>query len=599
MRCVAIGVLTWVAPQLAGQELAGQDHAVEFENTRSGVKYVGSEQCIECHRDQHESYLRTTHSIATTLTNLDLEADASEFVQDRTGIRYEVSHREGQLIHREVLRDVTGETLAVTEQPIVYTMGSGTHGKSYLYRVGEFWGQSPVTWFQETKHWGMSPGFDRPFHKSFHRTIGTDCAFCHVGSIDRPTPNPYKFELVEATIGCERCHGPGELHVARYRANPNATGEDHTIVNPASLPRELGEAVCQQCHLQGIAKADVTGQDSWDFRPGLRLSDFRVDYQLRLDGQQMRIVGHVEQLHASKCYQQDRSLTCTTCHDPHNPVPEASRVDFQRQACLNCHADESCGKPLADRVQLAGNSCYECHMPKAPTNVTHAAFHNHRIGLHSAQNDDQRPTGELLPVIDVSQLSQRERDRCEALAMIVLLEERPAELDYDAFAMKATESLIRLKQTGPLDARGDSELAFLARSQDQIAIAADLAKEAVQKDAGPTMARMEALSLLAQAAFQKGDPKEAVRLYRELANHRRDARDMFFLGLCENNAGNIPEAIEALENSLEIDPAQVGPHGALGAIFQARGEHEKAAAHADAQQRINELTEKWRQAAPP
>ena len=547
--------------------LSGQEKTIQYDNASDGVKYVGTQQCIECHQDYYQSYLRTTHSVATTLTDPDQEAESAAFDQELTGTLYEVLRKDGQLIHRETLRDAEGETLAVTEKPIVYTMGSGDHGKSYLYRSGPFLGQSPITWFKETGSWGMSPGFDRPFHKSFHRTIGTDCVFCHVGSIDRLKQNPYKFEILETTIGCERCHGPGELHVAKHR---NSTGEsvqgaaaadqDLTIVNPANLSRELSEAVCQQCHLQGIGKADVSGNDSWDYRPSLPLSDFRVDYQLGLGGERMKIVGHVEQLHASECYKQDATLTCTTCHDPHNPIPAELRVDFHRQACLNCHSNEACGKPLVERERVAENSCYQCHMPKADTNVTHAALHHHRIGIHDDDHVETEPTGELFPVIDVAQLSQREQDRCEALGKIVLLQERPVKLDYDDFAIQAAESLIRLKQSGPVDARSDSQLALLASAQDQRTIAEDLCQEALQKDVLPSMARIEATSMLAQIAFQKGDVQQAVKLYRLLANYHRDARDMFFLGLCENNVGNVPAAIEALEKSLEIDPAQVGPH---------------------------------------
>ncbi len=586
-----------IAASFAIGYVAAQEPASEFENARDGVQYVGTEQCIDCHRDYYQSYLQTTHSAATRLTDPAQEADSAVFEQALTGIRYEVLRRDGKLIHREVLRDVDGETLAVTEKPIRYTVGSGAHGKSYLYESGSFLGQSPITWFDETKSWGMSPGFDRPFHKSFHRTVGTDCVFCHVGSIDREKQNPYKFEILETTIGCERCHGPGELHVARYRDDPDATGVDRTIVNPTKLSRELGEAICQQCHLQGIGKADVSGKDSWDYRPGLALTDFRVDYQLGLGGQRMRIVGHVEQLHASECYQQNETLTCVTCHDPHNPVPTESRIDFHRQVCLNCHADETCGKPLAERERLADNSCYQCHMPKAPTNVTHAAFHHHRIGIHEQSESEESPTGALLPVIDVSRLTKREQDRCAALAKIALMDDRPLALDYEALGMQATETLIRLKQTGPVDARTDSELARLAFAQDQRQIARDLAGQALNKEVLPTMARIEATRVLAQIAFQSGDAEKAVELYRLLANYHRDARDMFFLGLCENNAKNVSAAIAALERSIEIDPTQVGPHSALRAIYTARGETAKAKAHAEAQERLTALREKWAEQA--
>ena len=62
-------------------------------------------------------------------------------------------------------------------------------------------------------------------------------------------------------------------------------------------------------------------------------------------------------------------------------------------------------------------------MPKRDTNVTHAAFHKHRIGIHRSQRGESEPTGELIPVVDALQLSQRERDRCEAIAKFTLLQE--------------------------------------------------------------------------------------------------------------------------------------------------------------------------------
>src|SRR5579872_1037933 len=33
-----------------------------FRNTSKTVGYVGSQECIECHRGEYESYLQTTHS---------------------------------------------------------------------------------------------------------------------------------------------------------------------------------------------------------------------------------------------------------------------------------------------------------------------------------------------------------------------------------------------------------------------------------------------------------------------------------------------------------------------------------------------------------
>ena len=86
------------------------------------------------------------------------------------------------------------------------------------------------------------------------------------------TLNRYEPPIFQGhAIGCERCHGPGELHVERGGVS---AGPDLTIVNPGRLAPALRESVCQQCHLQGWFRFPRAGRDSFDFRPGLPLHRF-------------------------------------------------------------------------------------------------------------------------------------------------------------------------------------------------------------------------------------------------------------------------------------------------------------------------------------
>ena len=574
-----------------------QDPAIVWENTGPNIKYIGTQQCAGCRTEEHASYLKTTHSIATAIT--DPRQTPAAYEHPALEFRYEVERKNGRLVHREAMPDAENRTLAVTEKPMEYSIGSGAHAKSYLFKAGPFFGQSPLTWYQEPNAWRMSPGYEIPFHPSFHRRIGNECVFCHVGNIDRKENNPYQFEIIETTIGCERCHGPGELHAKKHHGDSNAKGDDHSIVNPALLSRELAEAICQQCHLQGASWVTTTGKEMWDFCPGLPITDVRVDYQFALGGGQMRIVGHVEQMHASKCYTQTETLTCTTCHDPHNPITSEHRIDFYRDVCLKCHEDQSCHQSLDVRMQSAGNNCYQCHMPKADTNVTHTAFHHHRIGIHRETTGlaIKPKTAELLPILDISSLPERERIRCAALAKVLALRGEPANPDYHHFGIEATEALIKLKNSGPVDAVSDSQLALLALAQNQRKIAMELAQESLVKDPRPTLAHIEATGLLARAAFQDGDKELAVKLYRNLTSLQRDAGDMYHLGLCESNVGNIQAAVAALQKSLDIDPTQVGPHAALQAVYEANKQPDKAAFHAESQKRMTEMFQKLSQKA--
>ena len=54
---------------------------------------------------------------------------------------------------------------------------------------------------------------------------------------------------MEMAIGCERCHGPGELHVKERKAKLPIRGSlDDSIVNLRHLSRERQEDICAQCH---------------------------------------------------------------------------------------------------------------------------------------------------------------------------------------------------------------------------------------------------------------------------------------------------------------------------------------------------------------
>lgn len=229
-------------------------------------------------------------------------------------------------------------------------------------------------------------------------------------------------------------------------------------------------------------------------------------------------------------------------------------------------------------------------MPKADTNVAHAAFHHHKIGIHQKPSSPAPPRTprklEMIPVLDLSGLSERERIRCEALVKSIHLRGDPMNPDYDHFGYEATEQLIQLKRTGPVDADCDSQLALLAFAQRQPEFAENLAKEAIRKEPRPTLANIEAQALLGKLAFQSGRHAEAVQHYRKVTQLHLDETDAFYLGLCESNVGNVQTAIAALQRSLEINPLQVGPHHALETIYRANNQFAKASYHAEMKDKI-------------
>src|SRR4029077_7469854 len=132
--------------------------------------------------------------------------------------------------------------------------------------------------------------------------------------------------------------GPGSLHVERHRAKKHTAGEeDLTIVNPEKLPRPELEAICAVCHLSGPASILLRGRKVTDYRPGVPLTDYRIDYRFDSGNEQMTVVGHIEQLRQSACYQKSKELSCLNCHDPHTSQKPKDSIAFYRRKCLDCH----------------------------------------------------------------------------------------------------------------------------------------------------------------------------------------------------------------------------------------------------------------------
>ena len=135
------------------------------------------------------------------------------------GLEYSIAHRDGHVLHRETRREVAGKIVAMNEAEVQFIVGSGRHGASYLIDHDGFLFESPMTWYSRKQRWDLSPGFEVTNHH-FERPIQPNCLFCHANQVEpiRAPINRYRQPIFRGhSIGCERCHGPGELHLARPR----------------------------------------------------------------------------------------------------------------------------------------------------------------------------------------------------------------------------------------------------------------------------------------------------------------------------------------------------------------------------------------------
>ncbi|GIW93846.1 MAG: hypothetical protein KatS3mg110_1887 [Pirellulaceae bacterium] len=541
----------------------------------SSATYVGRETCRECHQEQWESYSKTHHSQAMEEIDLPREPPDGQFFHEKSR-RLFISRRDSEhLVHSEILLSAQGETVLEQSFAVRWAIGSGHHSRSYLVEREEFLFESPLTWYAARNGWWVSPGYDNPVHDSFERPVDAGCVHCHAGRVETLSGNRYRFDIRETAIGCESCHGPGSAHVQLQKAS-SASGEQF-IVNPARLGRELQESICALCHLRGVASVLVRGRTVEEFRPGMYLADFRVNYTTTEQGQ-MSVVGHVEQMRQSACWQKSL-LTCTTCHDPHRPVPVEERTAYYRKVCVECHAPPSCGIAEAERTKtVPEDSCIVCHMPQSPTDIPHFAFTHHRIGLHDTQHHrtgsdgaaQARTIPELIPLDDISHLPSREQRRCLGLGYVEAGDRATDPMRRAAYWRRALELLEPLVEHGLDDPDVWAALARIywqTGRWDQAVAAA----QRVQGRDTPSGALVNALLVLGDVLESSGHYAEAEQAAQLLLQRRRFSGDLLLLASSQARQNRWDDAVRTMERAVALHPFRRNSRALYAAILLAAG----------------------------
>jgi hypothetical protein len=300
---------------------------------------------------------------------------------------FEMSWRDGRLLFRRWQVDAGGKRVNEIEQQVDWIVGSGHRSRVYLYRTpsgGLF--QLPVAWYSQERAWGMAPGYDRADHDGITRSVRRECLFCHnaypdVAADGHWSPQRFPAVMPEGT-GCQRCHGPGGKHVDAATDGEGNAAVRAAIVNPARLPPVLRDSVCFQCHLQpAVAMIGPRRFERGDFsfRAGEALSDYMLHVDIDEPGrpreQRFEINHHAYRLRQSLCYIKG-GITCSTCHDPHQPLKKDPRLAGIVSICLGCHARHT-----------ASNDCVRCHMPsRRAQDVVHVVMTDHKIQRRAPAN---------------------------------------------------------------------------------------------------------------------------------------------------------------------------------------------------------------------
>ena len=352
------------------------ENGILYLNTAHNIVYVGGKKCYNCHKNlshsfRHSEMARSFEKLTTD--NIIENYPQTELVYDEaSNFYYKMFEKNGKFYQEEYRLDNNGNVLTSRTMEAQYTIGSGNNLRMYFNNINGRFYQLPLTWNTFKQSWVMSPGFREHGNLRFSRFATNKCLHCHNSYL---AENPNSIDQFEEPfsigIDCERCHGPGELHIKQINNTLGSIPENaRTIVNPSSLSAERQLSICMQCHLEGKAWVLQNDENYNDFRAGQLLSENRSVYYPDVTVKEVIEVGDSPQrLMLSRCFTESNSeLVCFNCHDVHKSIKSFS-IQYYNDKCINCHNTTRLGEIVSPHHDRTMN-CVSCHMKRTGTENT-------------------------------------------------------------------------------------------------------------------------------------------------------------------------------------------------------------------------------------
>jgi len=410
--------------------------------------------CMGCHRGIYEKYERTPMARGSGPAVEGLLQGG--FLHAASGIRFEVFLQDGKAwmsYNRNSVSESSNELIALHgEKQLIYFIGSGHRGRTYLYQESSEWFEAPINYYSKRRLWDMAPNYGASKTMPAALPVDSNCLHCHATAVQTALPdarNKYDgLPFQQGGIGCSACHGDSSKHLAEQGRGP--------IVNPAKLSPARRDSTCLQCHLEGDVAIYRSGKSLAQFRAGDDLADYAVYFvKTSAESGGGRASSQYEALLHSACkVASGDKLTCTTCHDPHNSPNAEERVNYYRSKCLACHT----GSQMATGHHPEQQDCAVCHMPtREPTDISHEQATDHNIQRHPSTTSSAlrlKNLGEADELLRVGNVPAGDREFGLAYAELVERGDRKA-------GEKALSLLRKAEKDGANDVQVHTQLGVL------------------------------------------------------------------------------------------------------------------------------------------
>jgi Tfp pilus assembly protein PilF len=511
--------------------------------------YAGSLACATCHSAIYKSYSGTPMANASGKVPDTLSGNppSGEFLHALSGVRYRIFPDQDAFYFefRKNGPSPSGQEIHGRRR-IQYYIGSGSHARGYMFETDGFLFQVPVSYYSARGVWDMAPGYENYPNIFLGRRIEEACLECHASGVRVLEGGRYDaVPFAEGAVACERCHGPGQAHIARMMDGANQASIQ--IVNPVRLPARRRDSICAQCHLSGEARVPKASHSLSTFRPGDLLSDHVAAFVWSSGAvPERKVIGHFEGFWKSRCKQAagDR-FWCGSCHDPHSVPAPSQSGRFFRAKCLSCHQESSCTLNREARMR-SGDDCISCHMPKTrAVDGLHTSFTDHSIPRVASTEPSSLAGGRSRYLASFWGDSAESREVALAYAEVAARTGKTE--DYS----RAFSQLRSAVKQAPADHEVLTQLGYMYERMGDSSQAILLYQRALQQDSADNVAAVNLAGLLAE----RGQSSEAMQLWRNaLSNNPGLEAPGINLSKLYLEQGNPAAAAKWLASVLEFSP---------------------------------------------